>query len=180
MLVRDVVVFFPNVVLKFQNIFKITRKKNLVSLQTQQRNVSFVKLKKMFFSFGNTMIKYSSYTTWATSLNIRLILCTYGLSRRVMSVQLDLTQSIRFLLHDRRSSHSTFFSRGRTLGPAAFNAPARATAHGPHKKGFILKNFFLIKNGHYTAFKPNTRSQIRVKKHPLTITQTQHFSIILR
>ena len=50
-----------------------------------------------------------------------------------MSVRPDLTQSIRFLFHDRRSSHSTFFSRGRTLGPTAFNAPARATEHGPHK-----------------------------------------------
>ena len=50
-----------------------------------------------------------------------------------MWVQLDLTQSIRFLFHERHSTHSTFFSHGRTLGPAAFNAPARATAHGLHK-----------------------------------------------
>ena len=63
-----------------------------------------------------------------------------------MSVQLDLSHAIRLLFHDRRSSHSTFFSRGRTLGPAAFNAPARATAHGTHK-GIYLEFFFLLRTG---------------------------------
>ena len=63
-----------------------------------------------------------------------------------MSVQLELTQSIRFLLHDHRFSHSTFFSRGCKLGPAVFNALARATAHGPHKEVY-LKFFFLLRKG---------------------------------
>ena len=58
-----------------------------------------------------------------------------------MSVQLDLTRSIRFLFHDRRSSFCSFFLQGRTLGPAAFNAPAHATVHGLHK-GINLQIFF--------------------------------------
>ena len=53
MLVRDVVVFFPNVVLKFQNIFKITRKKNLVSL-CKRNNEMLVSSnwKRCFFPLG--------------------------------------------------------------------------------------------------------------------------------
>ena len=132
MLVRYVVVLFLNLVLKFENFFKITREKNLVSI-CKNYNIILVLINwKNRFFLGNAIAKYFSYTTWATSCNIR-ILCTYGLSRRVMSVHLDLTQSIRFLFLNRRSSHSTFLSQGRMLSPAAFNAPAHATAHGPHK-----------------------------------------------
>ena len=61
-----------------------------------------------------------------------------------MWVQLDLTQSIRFLFHERRSSHFTSFSRGRTLGLAAFPAPASVTVHGLHKGGLFINLFFFL------------------------------------
>ena len=119
------------------------------------------------FLFQNTIIKYLGYTTLATSLNIR-ILYTYGLSRRVMSVRPDLTQSIIFLFC---SSHSTFFSRGRTLGRAAFNAPASATAHAPHEGVYIyISSFPLLR----TSIRPRRSFDdyikvpglLRMKKNP--------------
>ena len=63
-----------------------------------------------------------------------------------MSVRLDLTQSIRVLFHYRRSPHSTFFSRGRTLGPAVFNAPYSRNRARPSKKGLSVNHsFFLLR-----------------------------------
>ena len=97
-----------------------------------------------------------------------------------MSVRLDLTQSIRVLFHYRRSPHSTFFSRGRTLGPAVFNAPYSRNRARPSLKGLSVNHsFFLLRTGISPCRslddfikipgllrknKPNTRSQIRVKK----------------
>ena len=55
--------FFSNLVLKFQNIYKITREKKFgFTLQLLQRNTSLDQLKETFIFLGNTIIKYFSNT----------------------------------------------------------------------------------------------------------------------